>query len=163
MLHDENWELLRLGNHIERADMTTRIIDVRSADLFARDYHLAPFQHIQWRSVLRSFYAMQAYHAAVREPVDPPLVLEFLFKDERLPRSYQRCLTAVRRSLKALPRNHRSLAACDGAMAELGDTDVRDLGAPSSSRQLHEFIDRCQIRLGELHAAIATTYFEYRV
>ena len=91
MLHDAHWELLRLGNYIERADMTTRIIDVRTVDLIAGHHELEPFQDIQWRSVLRSFYAMQAYHSSVREPVAPPLVLEFLFKDQRLPRSYLRC------------------------------------------------------------------------
>ncbi len=85
MLHDTHWDILRIGNYIERADMTTRIIDVRSADLIAGDHALEPFQDIQWRSVLRSFYAMQAYHASVREPVEPALVLEFLFKDPRLP------------------------------------------------------------------------------
>ena len=83
MLHDAHWDMLRLGNYIERADMTTRIIDVRSADLFAGHHELEPFQHIQWFTVLRSFYAMQSYYASVREAVEPPLVLEFLFKDER--------------------------------------------------------------------------------
>ena len=60
MLHDAHWDLLRLGNYIERADMTTRIIDVRTEDLFADDHELEPFQHIQWFAVLRSFYAMQS-------------------------------------------------------------------------------------------------------
>ena len=91
MLHDAHWEILRLGNHMERADMTTRIIDVRSADLFASHHDLAPFADVQWRSVLRSAYAMQSYNASVRGPVTAPHALEFLFKDERLPRVEASC------------------------------------------------------------------------
>ncbi|MYD96726.1 MAG: alpha-E domain-containing protein [Gammaproteobacteria bacterium] len=159
MLHDAHWELMRLGNFIERADMTTRIIDVRTVDLIAGGHELLPFQDIQWRSVLRSFYAMQSYHASVREPVDPPLVLEFLFKDERLPRSYLRCLNSVRRSLRELPRNGAAVDACDAALSALKETDVKHLGGLEHSADLHAFINACQIRLGKLHGAIAETYF----
>ena len=142
MLHDAHWELLRLGNYIERADMTTRIIDVRTVDLIAGHHELEPFQDIQWRSVLRSFYAMQAYHASVREPVDPPLVLEFLFNDERLPRSYLRCLNSVRRSLRGLPRNGAAVDTCDRALKALRDTDVARLGGMAHSVELHRVHQR---------------------
>ena len=162
MRHDAHWELLRLGNHIERADMTTRIIDVRSANLFGAGYDLEPFQDIQWRSVLRSFYAMQAYNAAVREPLAPPLVLEFLFKDDLLPRSYLRCLMAARRSLRALPRSDQPLRVCQQAIRALKAADVRRLGGAHNAARLHRFIDHCQIRLSELHDQIASTYFDYR-
>ena len=114
---------------------------------------------IQWRSVLRSFYAMQSYHASVREPVHPPLVLEFLFNDERLPRSYLRCLTSVRRSLRGLPRNGAAVDACDRALRALQDTDVARLGGTAQSVELHQFINDCQVHLIELHDAIVSTYF----
>tara|TARA_Y100001934_G_C12259171_1_gene729138 strand:- start:807 stop:1115 length:309 start_codon:yes stop_codon:yes gene_type:complete len=48
---------------------------------------LAPFQDIQWRSVLRSLYAMQGYQTAVQEPIDREPVLEFLFTSPTLPRA----------------------------------------------------------------------------
>lgn len=163
MLHDASWELLRLGNHIERADMTTRIIDVRSADLFVTRSDLEPFEHIQWRSILRSAYAMQAYMSSVREPVAAPLVLQFLFKDERLPRSYLRCLHAVRRSLLSLPRHEEALRHCNRAIDMLNATNVSDLGAAHKADDLHQFIDACQVRLGEMHDAIAATYFDFPV
>ena len=160
MLHDAHWDILRLGNYIERADMTTRIIDVRTADLFAGSHDLEPFQHIQWCSVLRSFSAMQAYHASVREAVEPALVLEFLFRDARLPRSYLRCLHGIARALNGLPRSERADAARREAVRALEAADVKALGGPESRAALHGFIDRCQIRLGTLHAALAATYFD---
>ena len=163
MLHDAPWELLRLGNHIERADMTTRIIDVRSADLFITRPDLEPFEHIQWRSILRSAYAMQSYMSSVREAVTAPLALQFLFKDERLPRSYWRCLHAVRRSLSSLPRNEQPLRICTQAIDALNATDVSTLGAAGKAADLHEFINDCQVQLGEVHGAIAATYFDLAI
>ena len=162
MLHDANWELLRLGNYVERADMTTRIVDLRTADLFAAQHELAPFEHVQWRSILRSAFAMQSYNAAVRRPVSASRALAFLFKDERLPRSYLRCLQAVQRSLVALPRHEQALAVCGRAMRTLEQTDVRALGQPDAASDLHTFIVRCQGELVDLHAAILQTYFDFR-
>ena len=160
MLHDMHWELLRLGNHLERADMTTRILDVRSADLFAGRHDLAPFEDIQWRSVLRSAYAIQPYNASVRGPVTAAGALEFLFKDERLPRSCLRCLRSARRSLLSLPRRQRPLRLCADAIDLIEATDVGRLAEAGKSAELHDFIDRCQVRLGELHAAIVRVYFD---
>ena len=159
MLHDAHWDMLRLGNYIERADMTTRIIDVRSADLFAGHHELEPFQHIQWFTVLRSFYAMQSYYASVREAVEPPLVLEFLFKDERLPRSYLRCLGGVQRSLRELPQSDEALEACDRAVDALQTADVQRLAGPENRAALHAFIDTCQRAVAAIHDVIVETYF----
>lgn len=161
MLHDAPWELLRLGNHIERADMTTRLIDVRSPDLFATPHDLEPFENIQWRSILRSTYAMQSYIASVRDAVSAPKVLEFLFKDERLPRSYLRSLRAARRSLGSLPRNEVPLGACVNAIAKLEAEDVGALGSSGREDDLHRFVDECQVDLRNLHDAIVGTYFEH--
>ena len=160
MLHDAHWDLLRLGNYIERADMTTRIIDVRSADLFAGHHELEPFQHIQWHTVLRSFYAMQAYHASVREAVEPALVLDFLFNNERLPRSYLRCLIGVQRSLRELPRSESALSACDAAIAALRAADVKQLAGSESRTALHAFIDECQVAVADVHEEIVAAYFD---
>ena len=159
MLHDAHWDMLRLGNYIERADMTTRIIDVRSADLFAGQHELEPFQHIQWFTVLRSFYAMQSYYASVREAVEPPLVLEFLFKDERLPRSYLRCLGGVQRSLSELPQSEEALDACDRAVDALRSADVQRLAGSENRAALHAFIETCQRTVAAIHDVIVETYF----
>ncbi|HVT36652.1 MAG TPA: alpha-E domain-containing protein, partial [Nevskiaceae bacterium] len=63
MSHDIGFSFLRLGTNIEQADMTTRIIDVRSADLIRpkTGEDLLPFQNIQWMGVLRSLSAQQMY------------------------------------------------------------------------------------------------------
>src|SRR5262249_35442914 len=112
MIHGAAWHFLRIGQFIERADMTTRIIDVRSVDAFADlGEDLEPFIQLQWRSVLRSLHAMQAYQVCVQQPLTQPLALEFLFKEPDLPRSVIYGLSRIRSALRALPRNDKPLKA----------------------------------------------------
>ena len=155
MMHDAQWQLLRLGNRIERADMTTRIIDVRSADLLPPGHDLAPFQEIQWRSVLGSLNARQSYQAAIGAPISRSLVLEFLLREPGLPRSCAYCLTAMRRHIRSLPRHEAPLRACDQTAAFFASVDLGALDRES----LHRFLDECQMRLGQLHEAVTETWF----
>ena len=77
MVHGDTWSFLRIGEFLERADMTTRIIDVRSVDMLDMTEGLEPYSQLQWRSVLRSLHALQTYQlvdagadsAAARTPV----------------------------------------------------------------------------------------------
>ncbi|MCY4213868.1 MAG: alpha-E domain-containing protein [Gammaproteobacteria bacterium] len=155
MLHGAPWQLLRLGSRIERADMTTRIIDVRSNDLLPPGLDLAPFREIQWRSVLGSLNARQSYQGIVGAPVTRPLVLEFLFREPGLPRSYAYCLNAIRRHIRSLPRHEAPLRACDQAAGFLASSDLGTLDRDS----LHRFLDECQVQLGQLHESITETWF----
>ena len=156
MMHDAHWTFLRLGNQIERADMTTRTIDVRSVDGLP-GHDLEPFREAQWRSVLVSLYAMQSYHAAVGQPVSRPLALEFLFRADNLPRSYARCLNQMRSSIRELPRNRRPMRACNAAILALAAADVGGL----EGQTLRAFIDGCQKHLDTIHTAAAETWFDF--
>ena len=153
MTHDDRWQFLRLGNHLERADMTTRIIDVRSGLADGDD----PFEPIQWRGVLRSLYALQSYQAAMQAPVEGPAVLEFLLQYEEQPRSYASCLNSIKFGLRRLPRNETPMRACEATIRHVHEANVRDL----AGERLHAFVDGCQTQLGALHDEIANTYFHY--
>ena len=148
-------EFLRLGNHLERAEMTTRIIDVRSrigsGDAFE------PFEPIQWRGVLRSLYALQSYQASMQAPVEGPAVLEFLFKNDEQPRSYASCVQSLKFGLRRLPRSEGPSRVCDAMIHFVHNAAVRDLAGDV----LHGFVDGCQVQLGNLHDEIARTYFHY--
>ena len=149
---------LSLGRHVERADMTTRIIDVRSRNLLPRSPgELVPFEHLQWMSVLKSLSAYQMYRQEVRLRVRGPDVLRFLLQSHSLPRSVLRSLEEVSWELEALPRHHRPLAAATLARAEVAEADVQALSrAPA---ELHERIDAFQVHFQRLHEAIASAYF----
>ena len=63
MSHDAGYRFLCAGRMIERADMTSRIVDVRSASLLSQEdaTSLKPFGNVQWVSVLKSLTAYQMY------------------------------------------------------------------------------------------------------
>ena len=153
MTHGDKWQFLRLGNHLERADMTTRIVDVRSR-AGSGD---APFEPIQWRGVLRSVYALQSYQATMQAPVEGPAVLEFLFQYDAQPRSYASCLNSLKFGLRRLPRAEGPLRVCDAMLRHVREANGRDL----EGERLHAFVDGCQAQLGALHDEIANTYFHF--
>lgn len=158
MLHDAHWNFLRIGQFIERADMTTRMIDVGTGTFWASAGDLEPFADIQWRSVLRSLYALQSYNTTVAEPVTQGPVIDFLMNDKRLPRSVAYALNSVRNNLRALPRNDKPLTAVNRMRRELTQTNVRAMDAPA----LSTYLDQCQVRLGQVHDQINKTYFDFR-
>jgi len=159
MMHGDTWSFLRIGEFLERADMTTRIIDVRSVDMLEMADGLAPYSQLQWRSVLRSLHAMQTYRLAVQEPIQQSLVLQFLFKSPELPRSLTYCLSRIRSSLRSLPRNDKPFAAINRVIRFLEQTDVATL----TGSDLHAFIDELQLQHAELHQVIDRTYFHARL
>lgn len=178
------YDFVWLGRFLERADMTTRILDVRSANLLPRagqpvtlkqeqeqeqgraesgqtqgttleQQEQNPFESIQWMSVLKSLSAYQMYRQQVRLRVGGPDVLKFLLQDESFPRAVSFCLKQLEICLQELPKNAAPLAAIDALKQRLNAAAVPEL----AHEGLHEFIDEFQIGLGELHDRIASTYF----
>ena len=63
MSRDEAYTMLRLGRHIERGDMVTRVLDVRAGLLLGeRPERAELYDDLQWSSVLRSLSALQMYN-----------------------------------------------------------------------------------------------------
>lgn len=155
MLHDQGYEFLHLGRFLERADMTTRIVDVRSANLLAGESALRPFETIQWVSVLKSMTAYQAYRRSEQVRVQRGPVLRFLFQNKEFPRSVNHCVDACRVSLDQLPRNESALRVAGRLKRALESVHPTEL----DQQQLHAFVDDLQLAIGELHAEIARTWF----
>jgi uncharacterized alpha-E superfamily protein len=156
MLHDQAYHFMRIGRNLERADMTTRIIDVRSADLLpAEASELRPFDNIQWVSVLKSMTAYQMYRRSQQLRVQRGPVLRFLFQSLEFPRAVNHCVEAVRSCLEPLPRNEAALRVVGRLKRNLLNTEVGEL----SQGELHAFVDQLQLDIGDLHAEIARTWF----
>ncbi|MDG4597787.1 MAG: alpha-E domain-containing protein [Candidatus Contendobacter sp.] len=170
------YDFVRLGHYLERADMTTRILDVRSANLLshasqtqtqtstppqiaapATQEEQDPFESIQWMSVLKSLSAYQVYRQQVRVRVNGPDVLKFLLQDEYFPRAVAFCLRQLDICLRKLPRHEAALAALAALRQTLNAATVPELAREG----LHDFIDEVQIGLGELHGQIAAAYFAH--
>ncbi len=158
MLHDAHWCFLRIGQFLERADMTTRMIDAGTGTFWASAAELEPFADIQWRSVLRALYALQSYNTTVAGPISQGPVIDFLINDPRLPRSVAYGLNSVRNNLRSLPRHDQPLRAVNRLRRELAATAVREMAADDVS----QFLDQCQVRLGQIHDQMHRTYFDFR-
>ena len=99
---------LIVGRQLERADMTPRIIDVRSANLLPRSAEdLKPFETLQWMSVLKSLTGYQMYRQHVRLRIRGPDVLSFLLQDQLFPRSVACCCTESPSRMGCCSNSHR--------------------------------------------------------
>jgi uncharacterized alpha-E superfamily protein len=148
-----------LGRNLERADMTSRIVDVRSAQLLpAETPELRPFESVQWMSVLKSLSGYQMYRLRMRSRVKRADVLQFLLRDDQFPRSCQFCLMQLERSLNELPRSEGVLEVLDGAARFIERAPLATLSQPG----LHELIDKLQLHINNVHDMIAGIYFPSR-
>ncbi len=155
MSHDSGYQFFRVGRGIERADMTTRIIDVAAATLLNRE-DLARFDNTVWMAVLQSLSAYQMYRQKVRRRIHGPDVIAYLLKDEQFPRAIAFSLRELGAALAMLPRNGEPLK-------KLGDLR-RMLARPKlltlDLADLHQWIDDAQLALGELHGLVHATWFQ---
>lgn len=158
MMHDAHWRFLRIGQFIERSDMTTRVIDVATGTFWQTDLELEVFADIQWRSVLRSLYAHHSYNTSVGEPISQGPVINFLLNHRGLPRAVAYGLNSVRNNLRGLPRHEAPMRAVNRMLRELKSTAVQGLGGP----ELSAYLDRCQVGLSEIHDAVRKSYFDFR-
>ena len=154
MSHDSAYHLFRVGRGVERADMTTRIIDIAAATLLDRE-DLARFDNTLWMAVLQSLSAYQMYRQKVRRRISATDVIDYLLKDEQFPRAFAFCLRDLGAALALLPRNGEPLKKLGSlrrmlARLALARTDIA---------ALHQWIDDAQLGLGELHGLIHDTWF----
>jgi uncharacterized alpha-E superfamily protein len=156
MLRGEGYAFLRLGRHLERTDMTSRIIDVRSASLLP---DLSPeqsaFENIQWMGVLKSLTAYQMYRQEMRIRINRADVLEFLINNKQFPRSLQHGLMQIGKCLLELPNSESISQQVKALSEELQKLDTHEL----TQDRLHEVIDDIQLGVVKLHQAIDSQYF----
>jgi uncharacterized alpha-E superfamily protein len=156
MSHDAAYGFLRLGSHLERADMTTRVLDVRAGmpdDGPAQQEQ--PYADLLWMSVLRSLGAQQMYRRNIQNRVWGADVLRFLLRDRGFPRSFLHCVDAMERCLELLPNADAARAACIAAAQHVEGSRTASLswgGIPG-------YVDELQLDLVAINDALSDTYF----
>lgn len=156
MSHDPAYDFLRIGRNLERAEMTIRLIDVRSASLLPHQAELTPFENIQWMSVLKSLSGYQMYRRHMQARVRRPAVLKFLLQTRDFPRAFYHCLCEVESSMHQLPRNDKALAIVEAAKEAVLKADLAQL----EQQALHVFIDELELFLADLTQQLNASYFE---
>ncbi len=152
MSRDHAYEFLRLGQAMERADMTTRVLGVRAAALVESGADV--YAEVQWMGVLRSLSALQMYQRATNSPINGMSVIDFLLHDRAFPRSVMSCLQAIRDGLARLPRGDQLAPV----IAEVFATAAQVSGDAVDGAELDAETDLLQSALAGLNNAIISTY-----
>src|SRR6204780_2291367 len=148
---------LTLGRNIERADMTSGIVDVRAAAIMSGPSaaELGPFETVLWMGVLRSLWGYQMYRLKTRERVSGAGVVGFLLADEQFPRACVCCLRRAEEVLHRLPKSEPLLRRGSRLGGAIHHTRFEML----EQGELHEFIDRLQVSLARTNDELARIYF----
>ena len=102
MTHGEGWHFCRLARSMERADKTSRILDVKYFILLPSPADVgSPYDDIQWSALLRSASALEMYRQR-HGRLDPADVVQFLVLDREFPRAVLYNLTKANESLHAI-------------------------------------------------------------
>ncbi|MEM1231540.1 MAG: alpha-E domain-containing protein [Pseudomonadota bacterium] len=155
MLRDDPWRFYRIGVLLERADMTSRFMDMAACAGFSDLAEQEAFADLRWRSVLRACSAQLSYRRSTAEPISQATVLDFLLNNRDLPSSLRYCLEEIDDVLKALSRHQqprRSLAAIRRLLRE---TDLAALDEAGASALL----DACQFELRVIGDQLERSYF----
>jgi len=154
MTRDEAYEMWRLGQAIERADMTTRVLGVRAAALLSSPDDVDANRGVQWMGILRSLSALQMYQLATRGPMSGPSVVRFLLLDTRFPRSVAACVQRVRDAVERLPHAAAMLPGVDAVEAML-----HTLPADLDGAALDAAMDAVEAGLAGISDLVAATFF----
>ncbi len=158
MRRDDGYDFTRLGTHIERADNTARILDVKYHVLLpsVRDVGGA-VDYYQWSAVLRSLSAFEAYRKVYKDAITPKRLAELMILGDDIPRSLAFCMREVYQTLEKV-RN----AASGETLRRAGEMraalqfgligDVFDQG-------LHEYLTQFLDRINELGNHIQASFF----
>jgi uncharacterized alpha-E superfamily protein len=159
---DLSWQFSRLGRLLERADKTTRILDVKYFLLLPSPEEVGGvLDELQWISLLRSAGAYQMFRQSSQQAIEPKAVAAFLLLDPIFPRSVRYCLERISETLRiirgsSVPRPADDLECLIGlTLAHWSFTRIDELVATG----LHEAIDHFQSDLNRLHTLIEARYF----
>ena len=139
MLRNDAYWFSRLGLHLERADNTARILDVKYHVLLPETEQVGGYvDYYQWGALLRSVGAFRAYRRVYRDTVYPWRIAELLILRADMPRSLHHCYEVLIGTLNELAGKKqlecRSLAGQTFARLRYGRIDKIFGGG------LHEFL-----------------------
>ncbi len=157
---NEAWEFMDLGRHLERADKTTRFIDVTSyLPGGAEGMQSSTPGILHWSAILRSCGALGAFRSVKRD-FDARGVFDFLVFSKDFPRSVLFCIEAVDTALHRISGTPRGTFSNE-AERETGRL-LSDLNFGSTedafSIGLHPYLDSLQARFNRIGGAIFESY-----
>lgn len=157
MLRRDSYHFTRVGQFLERADNTARLLDVK--------YHVRLAQvsdvggvvdYYQWLAILRVVSARRAYRVLFKGLVEPGRVVELLITSSVFPRSLTFCYQQITQHLDAIEGQDPKLAADAKREANSLYAELRYAHADTIIRNgLHDYLTQFIERTSELGSEIA--------
>ncbi len=162
--HAAGWHFANLGRLIERADKTSRVLDVKYFTLLPSPQDVGTtLDDLQWSSVLRSVSAFEMYRKRFHG-ITIHRVVDFLILDRNFPRSVLFCVDWADHSLHQISGSQLG-SYCNSAEQKLGrlkaDLAFADVNT-IINQGFHEFIDGLQHSLNSVGVAVHDTFFAIR-
>jgi len=158
MRRDDAYHFARLGTHLERADNTARILDVKYHILLpsVKDVGGA-VDYYQWSAVLRSVSAFEAYRKVFRDVITPLKLAELLVLRDDIPRSMHFCIRAAYETLQIVknPQSEETLRRAGRLLAGLQYGRISDIFAGGLHEYLTDFLKSTQ----ELSNGVQKSFF----
>ncbi|WP_245534967.1 alpha-E domain-containing protein [Thiomicrospira cyclica] len=158
---NETFSFLMLGRNLERADMTSRLLD-EGGFFLGQQKHLEQVQaheNVLWANVLRSVSGYLMYRQHVQTQINGEDVVRFLLNDRQFPRSVTQCLQTIEQVVQQLPDN--DVVKQQVASLRVYLQDWRNFEA--GSEELHGYLDRLQKHLMSLNNAVYQAWFLHKL
>ncbi len=152
-MRGEQWDFMELGRHLERADKTTRFLDV--VTYLSDGDEEAATGTVHWPAILRSCGALGAFRSSERS-VTALSVVNFLIFSRNFPRSVRFCIDRVDVCIHRISGSERG-TFCNRAERESGKllADLNyGLTSVAFSVGLHHFLDNLQVRFNAIGDAV---------
>ena len=157
IVRGEAFNFSRLGTHLERADNTARILDVKYHILLPRVEDVGgALDYYQWAALLRSVSAFETYRLIYRDQIFPIKVAELLILEQRMPRSLAACAAQVNASLERIVgQNDAAAKRLSGELfVRLTHADIEEIFQSG----LHEYLTDCLDDINELGSRMQRAY-----
>ena len=164
MSHNEAWHFLHLGRMLERADKTSRILDVKYFILLPSPQGVGtPYDDLHWSAVLKSVSGFEMYRKKCGR-ISPRHIVDFLVLDREFPRAIHHCIGDAQDSLHAISGTsmgsfrYPSERLMGHLSAELDFTSVDQI----LNNGLHEYLDGLQMKMNGIGESLLTDFFAWR-
>jgi uncharacterized alpha-E superfamily protein len=162
LFRDEAYLFFRLGLMLERADQTSRLLDVKFAQAASTPHNGdVSSEFVFWSTILRTAAAHQVFQRLEQGGVSPERVARFLILNPSHPRSIGFCVRSIGEALAGL-RGAFQLSATNACL-ERYEVLTEALQAVAADQRfathLHDFNDWVQRSLMELTAEISRAFF----
>ncbi len=160
----EGWHFRQLGQYLERADKTSRILDVKYHILLPSPQEIGtPLDFLHWMALLKSVTGFNTYRR-LHGSISPTGVVEFLVLNKYFPRSIYFCLKEAENCLHKISDSpdegyqNKAEKSIGALRSKLEFADINDVIGSG----LHEYIDDLQEKINTISQEVEKTFFQIK-